>query len=130
MRGEHYEPRYKFDSRCSLKVVVDNRDQSWDGHIQFLADDKEILYLGLYVTQKKIAVRNKIYNSEAKYGDTWYREDLRIKNVMYQDVGRQQSRVYNLTFGPENFEIRSEGKVNSTFLIKLWRSFRSRITKS
>ena len=123
VRGEHYEPKYKFDSRCSLKVVVDYRASVWNGNIQFLANDKEMLYLELYVARQKLAVRNDVYNSETKYGDTWSKFSL-MDDVTYPDVKRLDNREYNLTFGAENFEIQSAGKVNFTFSVGdfiLWR---------
>lgn len=116
VRGEHYEPKYKFDSRCSLKVVVDYRASSWNGNIQFLANDKEMLYLELYVARQKLAVRNDVYNSETKHGDTWSRYSL-MDDVTYPDVKRLENREYNLTFGAENFEIQSAGKVKLSFSV-------------
>ena len=78
----------------------------WNGDITFLAEDKEMLLIGLHPERRNLAVRNDVFKrGTLQWTYQWV-------TASYPNADDKGAREYSLTFAPSGFVLKCGDSVN------------------
>ena len=115
--AEHDVPT-RYDTRCDLRVVSAGgpsfqtrtwygRRETWNGDVRFLADDREMILVGLHPERQNLAVRNSRFRrGSLMWGYQWV-------DASYPDADQEGRREYRFAFTPSAFVLKAGDRVRS-----------------